>query len=49
MKKEQENLRNHLFEMADATNKEILSGLNNIRITLTKPISNLNSYVEYVN
>lgn len=49
VKKEQDNLRNYLFDLADTTNREILSGINSMKSTLQKPISNLTTYVEYVN
>lgn len=49
VKKEQDNLRNYLFDLADQTNREIINGINGMKNTLTKPISNLTTYVEYVN
>jgi hypothetical protein len=49
IKREQDNLRSYLFEMAGNTDREITNGLAKMKETLTKPISNLNSYVEYVN
>lgn len=35
--------------MADQTNREIINGLNSMKQTLTKNISNLHSYVEFCN
>jgi len=49
VKKEQDNLRNYLFDLADQTNREISNGINSMKQTLTKPISNLTTYVEFVN
>jgi hypothetical protein len=49
VKKDQDNLRKYLYELANKTEKELNSGLSNIKITLTKPITNLSSFVEYVN
>ena len=49
VKKEQDNLRNYLFDLADQTNREINNGINSMKSTLTKPISNLTTYVEFVN
>ena len=49
VKKEQDNLRQYLFDLADITNKEITKGIESMKQTLQKPISNLNSYVEFVN
>jgi hypothetical protein len=49
VKKEQDNLRKYLFELANRNEKEINNGLNSIKNTLTKQISNLSSFVEYVN
>ena len=36
VKKEQDNLRKYLFELANRTEKEINNGLNGIKTTLTK-------------
>jgi len=49
VKKEQDNLRTFLFELASKNEKEINSGLNSIKTTLTKQITNLSSFVEFVN
>jgi len=49
VKKEQDNLRTFLYEIATKTEKEIINGLKMIKETLTKQITNLGSYVEFVN
>jgi DNA repair exonuclease SbcCD ATPase subunit len=49
IKKEQENLRQYLIEMATDTDRQITNGLTKMRDNLTKPITNLTSYVEFVN
>lgn len=49
IKKEQENLRQYLIEMATDTDRQITNGLTKMRDSLTKPITNLTSYVEFVN
>jgi hypothetical protein len=49
VKKEQDNLRTYLFDLAGKTEKEINNALSQIKTNLNKPISDLKSYVEFVN
>ena len=49
VKKEQDNLRTHLFDLAGKTEKDINGALSQIKSNLNKPISDLKSYVEFVN
>lgn len=49
MKKEQDNLRSYLFDLAAITDTEIRKGIDSLKLSLQKPIQNLNSYVEFVN
>ena len=49
VKKEQDNLRTYLFDLAGKTEKEINNALSQIKTNLNKPITDLKSYVEFVN
>jgi hypothetical protein len=48
VKKEQENLRNFLFQMTTDIDRFILQQINNMKANLQKQPADLKSYVEFV-